>query len=341
MFALVGIPVIAQVVIPLGLLGWLAFGRHPNRVAWALSVLMVGAYHVLIAIAGLWLVVPPAVGAIYLVLFLLACLRSVRSLPTLGTWPRDRRGRVGLGVRAGIAVALAELALHAAGGWRPPAVPAVELSFPLRGNGYYVANGGSLELLNAHLATLTDGRLRAYRGQSYGVDIVRLNGWGVRAWSPLPSDPAAYVIFGAPVFAPCAGTVATAVDGIADQSPPTADRAHMAGNHVVLDCGGTWVLLGHLRQGSVSARTGDTVCVGQRLGSVGNTGNTGEPHLHVHAQRPGIAAEPFGGDPLSVRFAGRNLVRNARVSGPVLRAERTTTPGGTSNRCVDSTQETP
>lgn len=335
MVPLVVIPIVAQVIIPLGLLGWLAFGRHPNRVAWAVSVLVVGAYHVLIAIAGLWLVVPPAAGAAYLVLFLLACVRSVRRLPALGTWPSDRRGRVGVGVRVGIAVALTQFAFYAASGWRPPEAPAVDLTLPLRGGGYYVANGGRLELLNAHLMTLTDDRFRAYRGQSYGVDIVRLNRWGVRAPGPLPSDPARYVIFGEPVYAPCGGTVVMAVDGIADQPPPRADRAHMAGNHVILDCGNVWVLLGHLRQGSVSVRAGETVCVGQRLGSVGNTGNTGEPHLHIHAQRPGTTAEPLGGDPIAIRFAGRNLVRNARVSGPVVEREPREAPARGENLCLE------
>jgi murein DD-endopeptidase MepM/ murein hydrolase activator NlpD len=63
-------------------------------------------------------------------------------------------------------------------------------------------------------------------------------------------------------------------------------------------------------------RVGSAVAVGDWLGSVGNSGNTGEPHLHVHAQRPGPEGTPLGGDPLPILFYGRYLVRNDRVVVP-------------------------
>jgi murein DD-endopeptidase MepM/ murein hydrolase activator NlpD len=44
---------------------------------------------------------------------------------------------------------------------------------------------------------------------------------------------------------------------------------------------------------------------GQRIGRVGNSGNTSEPHLHIHAERDGA------GVPL--RFDGRFPVRNDLV----------------------------
>ncbi len=49
--------------------------------------------------------------------------------------------------------------------------------------------------------------------------------------------------------------------------------------------------------------------VGDRLGSVDNSGNAGEPHLHVHAQRPRHANAPFAGDPLPILIDGRYPVR--------------------------------
>ncbi|MCC6163641.1 MAG: M23 family metallopeptidase [Acidobacteria bacterium] len=88
----------------------------------------------------------------------------------------------------------------------------------------------------------------------------------------------------------------------------------MAGNHVMLDCSGVWVLLGHLQRGSVGVRPDQAVATGDVLGRVGNSGNTSEPHLHIHAQRPGSNAEPMSGTPLPIRLDGRYLVRNARVT---------------------------
>jgi len=145
---------------------------------------------------------------------------------------------------------------------------------------------------------------------------VQLDGLGLRAKGLLPADPKAYVIYGARVLAPCAGRVLVAVDGLADMQVPEVDRDHLAGNHVMLRCAKADVLLGHLSPGSVQVRAGDAVSTGVWLGAVGNSGNTGEPHLHVHAQRPGPVDAPIGGDPLPITFNDRFPVRGNRIASP-------------------------
>jgi murein DD-endopeptidase MepM/ murein hydrolase activator NlpD len=84
------------------------------------------------------------------------------------------------------------------------------------------------------------------------------------------------------------------------------DEKNVAGNHVVVRCGDADVWLAHLRRGTVAVRSGASVTRGALLGRAGNSGNTTEPHLHVHAER--------GGRAVPVRFDGRWLVRNATVS---------------------------
>lgn len=55
------------------------------------------------------------------------------------------------------------------------------------------------------------------------------------------------------------------------------------GNHVILDLGeGTFAVYAHVQRGSLRVKAGDTVRAGQRLGRVGNSGNTTESHLHFH-----------------------------------------------------------
>ena len=59
----------------------------------------------------------------------------------------------------------------------------------------------------------------------------------------------------------------------------------MEGNYVILDIGGgLYVLYGHLKQGSLRVRVGDQVHRGQVIGQVGDSGNSGEPHLHIQVQ---------------------------------------------------------
>ena len=92
-----------------------------------------------------------------------------------------------------------------------------------------------------------------------------------------------YYVWNEPVFAPCTGQVLLARDGHRDQPPLRSDREHAAGNFVALHCRGHTLMLAHLRQGSVLVEPGAVVERGRLLGHVGNSGNSSEPHLHLHA----------------------------------------------------------
>ena len=72
----------------------------------------------------------------------------------------------------GVAVNQAALALA---GRAPPPAKLVDLAFPLEGGTSLIVNGGSDLSINAHIKTLDAAvpRFRAWRGQSYGIDIVK------------------------------------------------------------------------------------------------------------------------------------------------------------------------
>lgn len=313
MLIAVWLPLALQLVIPLGLLVWLVWGRPSSVAALAARAALGGCYLAAIGVGGLWLILPWYTPFIYGVLLLVAASYAFRSMPTLPGLLADRGSRVGLALVASAAVGFAGLSLYMTSGWRTSR-NAVELWFPLRRGTYQVVNGGGNELINAHLRTLTGERFRPWRGQSFGVDVVKLDRFGLRVRGLLPSDPAVYEIFGEPVYAPCAGRVIATLDGVAEMRPPTMDREHMTGNHVILECDRIWVLLGHLQRGSLRVRGDERVEPGQWLARVGNTGNTNEPHLHIHAQRPGTESAPFSGDPLPIRFGPKYPVRNARIT---------------------------
>ncbi|MCA9566592.1 MAG: M23 family metallopeptidase [Myxococcales bacterium] len=121
-----------------------------------------------------------------------------------------------------------------------------------------------------------------------------------------------YGCYGLPVLAPAAGTVTVARDGLPDQAGGTfvPNYAEPAGNHVALRIGtGTHLVLAHLQPGSVAVAVGDEVEEGQVLGRCGNSGNTSEPHVHVHHQRqdPAVVGLVAEGLPLWFRdLEGRN-----------------------------------
>ncbi|MDH6136255.1 hypothetical protein P3T37_005675 [Kitasatospora sp. MAA4] len=136
--------------------------------------------------------------------------------------------------------------------------------------------------------------------QRFALDLICLDRYGARARGPVPRNSDAYHAYGATVTAPCDGTVIACVDGYEDQpvlaSPLEPGPLHAqptVGNHIALqvpratagaDGESTIVILAHLQKNSIRVQQGETVTVGQPLALVGNSGNTTEPHLHIHAE---------------------------------------------------------
>ncbi|MEI2731000.1 MAG: M23 family metallopeptidase [Dermatophilaceae bacterium] len=153
-------------------------------------------------------------------------------------------------------------------------------------------------------------------GTTYAIDFVgvdesgRTARWGWRA--ALASEPpASFAGFDRPILAPLAGRVVRVHDGELDhgsrRSLPVGipyaltqarrvrqGAAAIAGNHVVVSAGegGPFVLVAHLRRGSIRVRVGEVIEVGQILGTCGNSGNSTQPHVHVQATDaiPGASA---------------------------------------------------
>ncbi len=96
-----------------------------------------------------------------------------------------------------------------------------------------------------------------------------------------------YGIYDKEVIAPVSGTIVAAYDKENDIEPNTDKFLSMEGNHVYIkiDKTGTFLLLNHLKKGSVLVKIGDHMNEGDIIGRVGNSGCTSEPHLHIHHQR--------------------------------------------------------
>lgn len=96
-----------------------------------------------------------------------------------------------------------------------------------------------------------------------------------------------YYAFGAPVLAPVSGTVWKADDRMPDNRPGEVDvrAGRNFGNYLMLrTADGVFVLLGHLKQGSLSTRPGEWVEAGQVVAACGNSGRSTQPHVHLQVQ---------------------------------------------------------
>jgi hypothetical protein len=308
-----------QFAIPLILVLWIAVAPPRGLLGFWIQVVATATVLFAVGLAGLWTILPWWSPYAFGCLLLPAILVGLRRRQSFASVLPLNTGGWTLAVLflalGGVAIYQAALALR---GRAPSQAKPVELAFPLKGGTYLIVNGGSDLSINAHLKTLDVAvpRFRAWRGQSYGIDIVKIDRIGLRANGLQPAEPDAYRIYGAQVLAPCAGEIVAATDNLPDMRVPETDRAHMAGNHVRLHCGDAEVLLGHLRPGSIEVAVGTRVRVGDRIAAAGNSGNSDEPHLHIHAQQSGTVDEPMSGNPLPMSFNGHFLVRNDRVSVP-------------------------
>ncbi|GAB5449997.1 MAG: M23 family metallopeptidase [Halioglobus sp.] len=308
---------LTQLVLPLGLMSWLAFRSAGSALEFVLQVASTGLALFALSRVSLWMFLPFWLPYLYAVIFAAAVVKRLRPsgfrFATL--LPHTVRAWAVTTVFLLLGIFSAYLTAEAALGRQLPDAEIADISMPLDRGIFVVAHGGSKELINAHLMTLDPSvpRFKAYRGQYYALDLFEINRLGFRANGLQPRDPEQYKIFGQPVLAPCEGTVVVRRDDRPDMPVPEMDLDTIEGNHVLLDCEDFELLLAHFQQGTVTVTAGDKVSVGDELGLVGNSGKTTEPHLHISAQKASTNAQRFSGEPMAITIEGEFYVRNDRL----------------------------
>lgn len=307
-----------QAILPLVLIAWIAIAPQRSMAGFWSQALATGIGIFALAQVGIWLFPPWWTPYAFGLLLVAAIMIGLRRHERKTLWPIGFAGwLVSIGF-AGLALFAANETRLARAAAQAPGGASIGLSWPLGPGRYLVANGGATLALNAHADALdqTIPAHRPYHGTGYGLDLVAIDGRGLRADGLMPQDPRRYRIFGALVLAPCAGEVIAALDGLPDMPVPELDEQNLAGNHVILRCGGVDIVLAHFRQGSVRVAVNQSLASGAPIAQVGNSGATNEPHLHIHAQTPGTAEAPFSGAPIPMRLDGHFWVRNARFEIP-------------------------
>ena len=241
---------------------------------------------------------------------LIAGLIGVSALRVAASFLVPRRTNAGPTVvmAAGALVLAFDLGRAVLGGnFGEGSAAAVQIAPPFEGE-WLVLQGGPSPLQSHHLA--------AYN-QRFALDLVRLDNGSlftdetgnafVHSWEQ-------------PLVSPADGTVAVALDKMEDSEGANfvTDPADAAGNVIVIEIDtGLFVVLAHLRHGTLQVSEGDRVRKGDPLALVGNSGNTTMSHLHLQVQTHRDLWDP---DNRSVPFAfepnGRVLARNHRVGAP-------------------------
>lgn len=293
-----------QILLPAFFLLWLWLPRPVDRLGWAMRVFYGTGYIAFISVIGRWDFLSAAAATLLPLTFL--------ALAALSFIPLRRRpwnSSASVMRRHGFTAAMAVffLALTARGlsgyGYQDSAI---DFAFPQDAGTYYVGQGGSSTAINYH---------HADRSQRYALDIVALNAFGARAKGLMPENLADYAIYDREVKSPCTGLAISIHEGVEDNRIGATNTGEPAGNHIILACGSARILLAHLKKGSIAVAAGEIVTEGETLGRVGNSGNSSEPHLHMHAYLGGTL-DYNEGEGVPMTFDGRFLVRGSTVTRP-------------------------
>jgi murein DD-endopeptidase MepM/ murein hydrolase activator NlpD len=154
--------------------------------------------------------------------------------------------------------------------------------------------------------------------QLFAYDL-EVKGWDATTnqWSNLRpgtkgSSNQDYLVYDRPIHAMAEGTVIDFRDDLDDnvpgKFPDPAKIVDYSGNHFNIQHGNEVVLYAHLKKGSLNPAlrsAGAAVRPGDLLGHAGNTGNTTNPHTHIHAIR---GTQPWVGTLRPIPFHDAQVV---------------------------------
>jgi Peptidase family M23 len=161
---------------------------------------------------------------------------------------------------------------------------------PLRGNNWLAANGPSNTSGHRRAFIVAEGKV--YFPERFAIDFVQLGADG-KTYTGDPKNNASYHAYGADILAVADGVVVDVSGGIPDNVPGTSVEPltlrTIGGNYVIEDIGnGAYAFYAHVKPDTMKVYVGARVKRGQVLASLGNSGNSSEPHLHFH-----VISQPF------------------------------------------------
>lgn len=153
---------------------------------------------------------------------------------------------------------------------------------PLRGDGWANVNGCCAASPHRSLRLVVNGS-EIKTIQMFAIDWMKVEDGAMFAGDGARNED--HYAYGEDLLAVAEGRVVFVRDDIADnlpfQVPALQETSDFPGNQVVLELApGVYAIYAHVQQGSALVQVGDLVKAGDRLGKLGNSGNTDSPHLH-------------------------------------------------------------
>ena len=143
----------------------------------------------------------------------------------------------------------------------------------------------------------------------FAVDIVKITDYHTNFLPPNNTD---YPVYGEDIYSPMDGIIVKAENSIPDNIPYSGNYPYNTGNTLVIRKDKYYFLLGHLQQGSILVKEGDSIRINEKLAKAGNSGWTERPHLHMQLIESDSDNYWFG-QGVSTRYQNKNLYKNRLI----------------------------
>lgn len=188
----------------------------------------------------------------------------------------------------------------------------VEIEFPFRNGKFLITDGGNSRisrLMNYHFYSQIHKKNKTNNSMLFATDIVRIGRSGNNF---LPRRNEDYVIFGQKVFSPVRGKVIKVENDINDNIPYSGSYPYNTGNTVIIRNQNRYLILDHLKMGSIIVKAGDSIQPGETVAEAGNSGYAERPHLHMQLIESSTD-EYWKGRGVSIHFRQKNLYKNRLI----------------------------
>jgi murein DD-endopeptidase MepM/ murein hydrolase activator NlpD len=163
--------------------------------------------------------------------------------------------------------------------------------------------------MNYHYYSPLHKRKKTNNSMLFATDIIKVKE-DKRGFLPKKNEE--YPIFNEKIFSPIAGVVIKAENNIFDNKPYSGHYPYNTGNTVVIQKDNYYLLLGHMKQGSLVVKEGDFIQANELIGSAGNSGWTERPHLHMQLIKSD-SPDYWAGIGISLQFRNMNLYKNRLI----------------------------